>query len=235
MEMRIHFWKAATIGLIVIGVIAAPKLVRRQWLSNGDVATLAAGSLAFLAVMIQLEAERNARLAEAERQNRAVATALAYEIDYVYRYFIRDVGEFLKATDRSEPLLAKGYETPPFAVYYGNTAVLGRLQEKLVGQIVHFYAMATNHVATIRAYSEAVRNSLGQPQASEAIDWEDMAQQYRQHTEGPLPGLRLVAYDVSAGLCNIGGIEFKSPDIAVAAEDRSALVKEVLAMERNTR
>lgn len=234
MAIRKHFWKAVTFVLIVLGVIAAPKLVHRQWLSTGDVATLAAGSLAFLAVMIQLEAERNARSAEVERQKRAVATALAYEIDYVYRYFIRDVGDFLKATNHAEPLLAKIYETPPFAVYYGNTAVLGQLHEKLVAQIVHFYAMAINHLTTIRAYSDAARNSLQQPQASDVIDWDDMAQQYRRHIEEPLPGLRLVAYDVSAGLCNIGGIEFKSPDIAVAAEDRSALVKQVEAMERNS-
>jgi hypothetical protein len=235
MAIRKHFWKAITFVLIVIGMIVAPKLVCGQCLSTGDVATLAAGSLAFLAIMIQLEAERNARSAEAERQKRAVATALAYEIDYVYHYFIRDVGEFLKATDQTEPLLAKGYETPPFAVYYGNTAVLGQINEDLVGKIVHFYAMAINHLATIRAHSDAARNSLQRPQASDAIDWKEMAQKYRRDMEETVPSLRMAAYDVIAGLCSVGGIEFKSPNFAVAAEDRSALVKQVLLMDRNAR
>jgi hypothetical protein len=235
MAIRKHFWKAVTFVIIVLGVIAGPKLISKQWLTTGDVATLAAGSLAFLAVMIQLEAERNARSSGAERQKRAVATALAHEIDYVYRYFIRGVGDFMTATNQAEPLLAKAFETPPFAVYYGNTAVLGQLNEELVGQIVHFYGMATNHLTTIRAYSDAARNSLQHPQVSDAIDGGEMAQQYRRHIEESLPGLRLTAYYVSAGLCNVAGLEFKAQNIPVAAEDRSALERQVLAMDENTR
>jgi len=207
-------------------------------------AALVAGLLAFFVVrrqirsssadmQKQLDAEKAARMEEAERHKKAVAAALVFEIDYIYRYFIRDVGQFLSSTDQGEPLLAKTFDAAPFPVYHGNTGDVGQFDEGLVGQIVHFYAMATNHVTTFRAYSEAVRNLLRLPQAGEvdAIDWENMSRQYRSHLEDPLPALRVVAYDVSADLCRVAGIKFESPNIAVAAEDRRALLQQVRGTE----
>ena len=79
---------------------------RKRFTPDGDL-TLVAAAIAFIAVIIQIrssskqvqdqiKAQRDAEREEQERQKRAVATAILFEIDLIYRSMIRDTGEAIQ-------------------------------------------------------------------------------------------------------------------------------------------
>jgi hypothetical protein len=138
--------------------------VHLSWRFTGDgLLAFAGGALALIGVwwsnrqsiknlQKQLEAERGARDDEAKGQNRAVATAIAFEIDSIYRGFVRDVVLLFETAgaDASfeQDLLAKRIGTFPFTVYMRCAQFLGRLPPPLAEGIVHFYGGASVYLIT---------------------------------------------------------------------------------------
>jgi sensor domain CHASE-containing protein len=93
--------------------------------------TLVAGVIAFIAVIIQIhssskqlqdqmDAQRDAEQDELERKKRAVATAIDFEIDSIYRTFVRSVKALFESAasehDFAQRLVGKGIEWLPFTV-----------------------------------------------------------------------------------------------------------------------
>jgi hypothetical protein len=143
-----HFWKIVALLAALFVAFQLFELWRGglKWkggLSADGLVTLLGGLLAFLAIMIQLEAERNARTHERQRQKRAVATAIALEIDSIYRGFLRDVEVLFKSAGPDvvfeRDLMAKRIGHLPFTVYERCAHLLGGLPSPLVDGIVHFY------------------------------------------------------------------------------------------------
>jgi len=193
--------------------------------------TLIAGLIAFAAVIWQIrssskqvqdqiKAQRDAEREEQERQKRAVATAILFEIDLIYRSMIRDTGEAIQ----NEKAVGGEFVVKPhslhFAVYEGNASKIGQLPANIGQDIVEFYGSATRFLITLQAYSDAVRNAH---EAPSNIDWRGMASQYREHTVKAIPWVRLLSYMVSRRLCEYAGVEFTAPTIAVAAENLTHL------------
>lgn len=199
-----------------------------EWkLTLDGMMTLAAGILAFVAVQLQMRNQRRAVRQEQERQKKAVATAVLFEIDSFYRYFVRDASALLKDIRDNEPFVAKSTSAFSFTAYVGNASNLGQLNQDIVQGIVAFYGCATVLLTTMHDYSEAVKRSL---EARDNIDWGYLAKQYFTHMTTSFPALKVLTYNVSKTLCNFAKIEFKPPSIAVAAENMDALREEITKM-----
>ncbi len=110
---------------------------------------LFAGLIAFVAIMIQLETERNARTGEAERQRRAVATAVLLEIDDFCMHFAH-LYDALLNLDQQETEKGKAFMKfvpVEFTVYPSVADKLGDLGTEATSAVVKFYnkASAFNH------------------------------------------------------------------------------------------
>lgn len=205
--------------------------------------TLIAGLIAFIAVIIQIRsssrqvreqitAQRDAEREEQKRQNLAVATAILFEIDNIYRSMIRGTGKTLEGGSEQE-FLVKPHSLR-FPIYEGNTSNLGRLPGDLVQNIVEYYGVALRHITTLQEYSASIMNAH---EAKGDIDWKGMASQYCDQIAKTSPWVKLHTYYVTRSLCEYTGIEFKSPTIAVAAENLTHLqevVKKIEEPESNT-
>jgi hypothetical protein len=118
--------------------------------------TLAAGVIAFIAVMIQvrrsshevqrqLNAEKELRSDEQEREKRSLASALLLEIDHFYRGFLcRSLKLAQGATGKdvgSDMAFAIGISSP-LDIYEGNTSKIGILGPEATTAVIRFYKMA---------------------------------------------------------------------------------------------
>jgi uncharacterized protein YjeT (DUF2065 family) len=197
--------------------------------------TLVAGIIAFVAVIIQIRssshqvrdqirAQRDAEQAERERQKKAIATALLFEIDDFYRYHVRGAYDRLdgKARSRELPEVVRIPQSR-FAVYEGNTPRLGELPHDLVEAVVHFYSKA-EHLFAMREDYRAERErgpaNILLPQGTKAFT-------LMGHIRDFLPGLTLAAYIACEGLSGFADVKFEPLRIAIAGED-------VAALNRNT-
>jgi hypothetical protein len=225
-----------TLALMALTVI----LYRRTEWSKGftpdGVMTLVAGVIAFIAVIIQIrssskqvqdqiKAQRDAEREEHERQKRAVATAILFEIDLIYRSMIRGTGEAMQNAVGGE-FVVKPHSLH-FTVYEGNAGNIGQLPASLGQDIVGLYGSITRILITLQVYSDAVRNAHEPPGN---IDWKAMASQYYEQTVKAIPQVRLLSYLVSRRLCEYTGVEFTPPTIAVAAENLTDLQELVKKM-----
>jgi hypothetical protein len=180
--------------------------------------TLIAGIIAFAAVIIQIrssskqvqdqiKAQRDSELEEQERQKRAVATAIAFEIDSIYRGFIRDAEALFKAAGAGanfeQDLMGKRIEEFPFIVYEGCAPLLGGLPPPLVQGIVHLYGGIAVYLMTINelyaALQRAQSASLGDRRRIEVDVW---VHQVRDQ----VAALRILAAEVSEMLCEFTAI-----------------------------
>jgi hypothetical protein len=209
---------AGTLALIalVVGVYR-----RTDW-SNGftpdGALTLVAGVIAFIAVVIQIrssskqvenqiKAQHDSEREEQERQKRAVATAIAFEIDSIYRGFIRDVEALFKAAGAGanfeKDLMGKRLEEFPFTVYEGCSPLLGGLPPPLVQGIVHLYGGIAVYLMTINelyaALQRAQSASLGDHRRIEVDVWV-------HQVKDQVAPLRILAAEVSKMLCEFAGI-----------------------------
>jgi hypothetical protein len=119
--------------------------------------TLVAAALGFGAIMLQLRDQRRTADEDRAREARSLATAVTFEMDDIYRFFIRDVGDFLES-DKEDPtvageLLAKRIHNGPFPLYAAIAGRLGMLEPPLVGAVVHFYACVAAHLLTLEKIS----------------------------------------------------------------------------------
>jgi hypothetical protein len=223
--------------LQIVGALALAALVvivcrRTDW-SKGftpdGVMTLVAGVIAFIAVIIQIrssskqvqdqiKAQRDAEREEQERQKRALATAILFEIDLIYRSMIRGTSDDIQNA-RGEEYLLKPHSLH-FTVYEANAGKIGQLPREIGQEIVGFYGSATRFLTTLQLCSDAARNAH-EPRGS--IDWKAMALQYHEQTVKTIPSMRLLTYMVSRDLCEYTRVEFAAPAIAVAAENRKDL------------
>jgi hypothetical protein len=197
-------------------------------LSLDGVMTLAAGVIAFLAVLLQirslknqvnrqLKAERKARIEDADARRRAVAKAILFEIDHFYRFYIQDVLKLLD--NRLRAGLPPAIHTPgprPFPVYWGNCSRLGDLDDRIVEAVVHSYGMAQGYVSALTEY--AARYDLGvredSPRAYQLA--EQLLPRIRNHCEALVPMVFLTC----GLLCFYSGVHFEMPTVAVANDTR---------------
>ena len=213
-----------------------------NWTVTGDgLATLAAGIIAFCAVwwqvrssasnlQKQLDAKRKAREEETVRQQRAVATAILFEIDCFYRLYIREVNNMLKCWDpeTGELFVAKSVGSRPFPVYDGNAGNFGFLESGLAFDIVGFYSAAAQYLSALRDYKAEferwhsakvlLRDAAGvSPQAAEGI-----ARALLDQLKKGLPHLINFGRLACKKLCEKTGVLFEAPVVAIAAENLSA-------------
>jgi hypothetical protein len=224
-----------------------------SWLKSGDwgptfegvaalvgaLATLTAGVLAFLIVrkqiksssgdlQKQLDADKRARQEEQERQKKAVATAILFEIDDFYRYHLRGAhGRLEESASKGELLEVVRIPPSMFAVYRGNTPRLGELPDEVAEVVVHFYSKAEQFFALREDY-RAERERHAEP-----ADHPDNRKERTLfgHLRDSLLGLTRAAYIACERLCSFTGVDFKAPRIAIAAEDIVALNRETEQIE----
>lgn len=102
----------------------------------------------------QLAAQRDAEREERERQKRAIATAVLYEIDSFYRIELDLVEKNLDNWDGANNSLptGAGLRTNISEIYKGVSPLLGSLNAKSVSAIVKFYSMVGTYEGLCRDY-----------------------------------------------------------------------------------
>jgi len=181
------------------------------------VIALFAGVIAFVAVMIQLEEERNSRVAELERQKRALVKVVLFEINNFYCYHVRDVQEFLKHVDveNCKFLGIKTLSPDPFPVYRGNAGMVGVMDDDMLGNVIGFYSTAEVYLNLLRDYKIESERYFQNTRDEVA---EDKARTYLRQMKSTGPEITKLIYVLSEKLSKVAGVEFRSPTIAVAAE-----------------
>lgn len=192
--------------------------------------TLVAAAIGFLAILLQIRSssnqlrdqmreQRDAERGEQERQKKAVATAIAFEIDFIYRGFVRDVEEIFRIapsdTNFAQDLIAKNVDKLPFTVYEGCAHLLGSLPVALVEAIVHFYGGITVYLMSLNelylALQRAQNASLGDRRR---IDVEVLVQQVRETA----PHVKKLAAKVSERLCEFAEVPKDRMAVLVATQ-----------------
>lgn len=224
-----RMWRLIALGVLLLGIAGILRLYRvgfvwRNGLSLETTVVLFVGLIAFLAVMIQVEAERNARTEETEGQNKAVTRAILFEIDSIFPSMIRETGKALEDTPNRE-FVVKPHSLW-FPVYEGNSGNLGRLPADRVQEIVQVYGGLRRYLVTLEQYYSAVIN-LHAAHDERGVDWQKLALGYRTELVSATPILTLMIYNASKYLCEYAGVKFESPTVAVAAEDVDLLIKKV--------
>lgn len=142
-------------------------------LTLDGIMTLTAGAIAFIAVWLQirssrkqvehqLDAERQARILESERQTRAVARALLFEIVNFYRYYRGHVRPLLDPLD-IETCLPPTLSAPSsdfFGVYQGSANQLGSFEPLLIEKVVRSYGLSAWLLSSIREYTLSLSREL---------------------------------------------------------------------------
>ena len=205
--------------------------------------TLFAGLIAFAAVIIQIRsssgqlrdqirAQRDADREEQERQKKAVATAILFEIDGFYRAYLRDPRDLLArigSTKDSLPGIRLAVFNP-FPVYVGNSSKIGELDVEKVQGVVHFYGVATSYLSILQDY----KNSLERVDRAKFVsmtprgsgDFSSLADEAEarlnlRHVKEALPELIKFTWLVCHKLCGFTDVKFEFPIIGVAAEQIS--------------
>jgi len=181
-------------------------------------ATLFAAAAGFLAILYQvrssskqlrdqIRAQRDAEQAEQERQKKAVATAILFEVDYIYRYIIRDVGDLVKGyppgLQWAYELVGRGVERMPFTAYESNASVLGTLDQALAEGVVHLYGHFTHFFGAVNNLSAAVDRAAS---ASLGDMRRTLVEELAKHVESWLPPVRKLTAEVSERLCEFTGV-----------------------------
>jgi len=180
-------------------------------------------------VQDQIQAQRDAERGERERQTKAVATGILFEIDNFYFYHLGGVrGRIEEALRRRELLEVVRISSSLFTVYQGNAGRLGDLPNEVVQAIVHFYSKAAQFLALREDY-RAERERHGQLRFEDSDNLKAVT--LCGHARDSLPGLTRAAYIACEKLCHVAGLEFKPPSIAVAGEDIAALNRETERIE----
>jgi hypothetical protein len=194
----------------------------------------------------QLDAEKNARAEEQERQSKAVAIAILFEIDGFYRLHLREVHRVLENWDPKNDALfmAKSISaiSQPFPVYYGNSGSLGLLEVCLVFSVVNFYSAAAIFVETFNDYKAesgrcgygtgltAVPEAMG-ARVHDARTAEVAARHLGEQLKKASPRLIKLTCAAVRKLCERTGTAFQAPMIAAAAE---GLCLEGTALQQQT-
>ena len=176
--------------------------------------TLAAGIIAFFAVIIQIRSssrqlrdqikdQRDAEREEQERQKQSVATAILFEIDHVYRL----ISDQVHAGDFNIR-----YLIPPnrFVVFEANAGYLGSLGSDLAQTIVRLYGEAgryflgsQQHLREIEnAKAAAAAKSFGVTRSLEALGASIVEGGYRSALTESFRPVKDAAIDACNRLCS---------------------------------
>lgn len=163
-------WKVAIPVFVVLAVVAVEVLIHFgliRWnpeLSADGLLVLAGGLLAFVAVMLQIDAEKRARKEKQEAEKRALATSFLFEIDGFYSEYLNpeERSKINHAVNnvqsRSTPLFS-AWIGRPFEIYVASASQLGRLEQDTVRAIVQFYGRASTFVEAVKAHESLVNSS----------------------------------------------------------------------------
>lgn len=215
-----------------------------SWTFTGDgILAFAGGALALFGVwwsnhqsiknvQKQLAEETEAREQETERRTKAVANAMLFEIDSVYRAHIRPARDTVKDWDPKTGVLfdARSISTQPFPIFSGNARSVGGLEDGFVSQIVKFYTAADLYASAVRDYQKACNRlddglsgqfgSIPLPSAHAGASLHKAREALKRLKEVS-PHLVNMAFLACKKLCERTVVEFSAPVIAVAAENLS--------------
>lgn len=159
-----RFWKIVALTALSLGFFGILRLYwgAAHWkneLPLEGLIALYAGVIAFVAVMIQLEEERNARVAEHERQRRALATAILIEIDHFYVRHLIDRAEGSKVWRQLEtnPRAVEVFKLivgKPAAIFEASADKLGELDEKTSRAIIASYGASAAYLELMKYYQD---------------------------------------------------------------------------------
>lgn len=159
MRARHRFWQIIALIVLIAGLAGIIRLYRGEvhWKNEPPlegIIALYAGVIAFVAVMIQLEEERNARFAEQDRQRRAIAKAILCEIDNFCKMELKQVERNLNSQPSGSEYLASavGLRSNISEIYKAVSPILGSLSAKSVSAIVEFYSMVGLYEGQWRNY-----------------------------------------------------------------------------------
>lgn len=157
----------------------------------------------------QLNADRDARALEAERQKQAIATALLFEIVNFYKYYFTHLRPLLDQVDveTCQPPSFSAPSTDFFSVYQGSANSLGTFDHMLVEKVVRSYGLMAWLFSSIREYTRSLDQELN-----------------RQHSVAPgsaprkiLTQIKSLMYESDAAavgcmrdLCTVAGVQFDS-------------------------
>jgi hypothetical protein len=206
--------------------------------------TLFAAATGFFAILFQVRSasrqlreqlaeQHQASAAESERQRKAVATLLLFEIDGFYATYLRGPRDLLERkrleTDELPQIAPIGPNL--FPVYRGNTSKIGELPIYCVQAVVGFFQQADSIVSNLVDYAWSLERD--RQFRSTMLDERDLRtiREYRSlrglawtqldRITGALPEAIKLAYLVCHALCQFAGIPFRCPPITVAAEKLS--------------
>ena len=203
--------------------------------------TLVAAATGFLAILYQIRSssiqlreqmadQHLASAAETERQKRAVASAILFEIDGTYRFLLRDVRDFLRAVDPANvdlrTLAVKSFAVR-FPILDANAGKIGDLSEETVANVVGLYSCLNAYLISLDNFARSHERWLSEPDNRLL---EEHTREYLSHVKNTIPSLICTAHETSRELCNILSRKFESPWIAIAAENMDALREEITKM-----
>jgi len=207
--------------------------------------TLFAAATGFLAILFQVRSasrqlreqlaeQHQASAAESERQKKAVATLLLFEIDGFYATYLRGPRDPLERkrleTDELPQIASIGPNL--FPVYRGNTSRIGEFPTYCVQAVVGFFQQADSIVSNLVDYAWSLERdrqlrptmlderdlrTIKEYRSQRALAWTQL-----DRIAAALPEAIKLAYLVCHALCQFAGIPFRCPPINVAAENLSA-------------
>jgi hypothetical protein len=222
-----------TLALVAFVVIVYRKTDWCKGFTPDGIMTLIAGVLAFAAVQWQMWDQRRTLRQEQERQNRAVATAILFEIDSFYAVYLRQPRDFLAGKDIEKDELPRFtlIGPNPFPVYRGNTGKIGELLVECVHALVGFFQQADSILSNLSDYSstlERQRRMRFEASTRRTLDntldlkmEESLARKQLGRIKGVLPEAIKAAYLVCHVLCQFADVPFEYPTVTVAAEKLS--------------
>lgn len=191
--------------------------MRISWIVTGDgLLAFVGGALALIGVWWsnhqsvknlrkQLDAEKESRSEEVNRQRSATATALLYEIDSFFMMELAQTEKALDGLDLNVCPLPKIFFSRPncFDVYKANAAFLGCLDPASVSAIVKFYTMAGTFEVFKREYQHCIDGAL---RGIRTQDFENTARARLKDIYAIIPSMKALTTNVCnrvAKNCNL--------------------------------
>lgn len=230
-----RMWRLIALAVLLLGIAGILRLywggfVWKSGLSNDAIVVLFVGLIAFLAVMIQIEEDRIKGFEGQERERKAVATALLFEIDGFCSTYLCQPRDLLTGKGVAADALPKFTSIGPnqFPIYRGNASKVGELPTDCVLAPVGFFQQADSILSNLSDYSSTLerqrRMRLGastRTTTDNILDLkmeESLARMQLGRIKSVLPEAIKAAYLICHTLCEFAGVPFEYPPITVARE-----------------
>lgn len=179
--------------------------------------TLIAGVIAFVAVIVQIRsssrqvrdqinAQRDAERDKDDRQRKAIAASILFEIDSFYRLELEAVEKSVEGWEAATGRLPSSafVRQNSFDTYRATLPILGFLSTKSVSAIVKFYTMAGAYDALLREYQHFMDFAFS---SANRGDFENCARDRLKEIRVLIPGLKELATTVSTFVARDCGLE----------------------------